>query len=123
MKIQEAIEKTDELMPNQYTTAQKVSWLSTLDGKIWHEVIMTHHGHQMEWYPFEGYTDDEAELLVPVPYADDVYGWYLKSRIALENNEVSKYDQYSAMFNQAYDEFTAWYNRTHPPITRGRWRL
>lgn len=123
MKIQEAIEKTDELMPNQYTTAQKVSWLSTLDGKIWHEVIMTHHGHQMEWYPFEGYNDDEAELLVPVPYADDVYGWYLKSRIALENNEVSKYDQYSAMFNQAYEDFTAFYNRTHPPITRGRWRL
>lgn len=123
MKIQEAIEKTDELMPNQYTTAQKVSWLSTLDGKIWHEVIMTHHGHQMEWYPFEGYTDDEAELLVPVPYADDVYGWYLTSRIALENNEVSKYDQFSAMFNQAYADFTAWYNRTHPPITSGRWRL
>lgn len=123
MTIQEAIAKTDELMPNQYSTEQKIGWLSTLDGKIWHEVILAHHGHGMEWYPFEGYTDDQAELLVKTPYAEDLYGWYLKSRIAAENNEIAKYDQFSTFFNQAYEEFCAWYTKHHMPRQQGRWWL
>ena len=123
MTIQEVIAQVDDLMPNQYTTEQKIRWLSTLDGKIWHEVIMTHKGPAFAYYPFDGYDSDDAELLVPAPFAEDVYGFYVKSRIAAENNEIAKYEQNSTLFNEAYKEFTAWWTRTHTPIAGGRWRM
>ena len=123
MTIQEAIARVDELMPNQYSTEQKIHWLSTLDGKIFHEVIMTHHGAAFAYYPFEGYETDDEELLVKPPYADDVYGYYLQSRIAEANSEWGKYNQLSELFNAAYSDYTAWYNRTHMPVQGGRWKM
>ena len=36
------ISKVDSLEPNQYSTTQKLEWLSTLDGKIIDQVILTH---------------------------------------------------------------------------------
>ena len=123
MTIQEVIANVDDLMPNQYATEQKIRWLSTLDGKVFHELILTHCGAETAFFPPDGYDSDDCELLVQHPYADDVYGNYLKSRIAAENNEIIKYDQFAALFNQAYNDYTAWYNRTHMPLQHGRWRL
>lgn len=45
MTIREAIEMVDRLKPNQYPLAQKIEWLSMLDGMIYDEIIGTH-----EWY-------------------------------------------------------------------------
>ena len=123
MTIRDVIANVDELMPNQYSTEQKIRWLSVLDGKIWHEVINTHHGHPMTFYPFGGYDNDEEELIVQHPFGSDVYVNYLKARIAAENSEINKYDQFAAQFNQAYEDWTGWYNRTHMPLTMGRWRM
>lgn len=120
MTIQEVIAIVDDLTPNQYRTDQKIRWLSTLDGKIFHEVVKTHLGGGCF---YQGYETDEEELLVEPPYAEDIYTRYLQARIAAENNEIAKYDQYQTLFNSAYNDFTAWYNRTHKPLTRGRWRL
>lgn len=120
MTIQEVIAIVDDLTPNQYSTDQKIRWLSTLDGKIFHEVIQAHVGGGCF---FQGYDTDEAELIVQPPYAEDVYTRYLQARIAAENNEINKYDQYQTLFNSAYGDYTAWYNRSHMPITRGRWRM
>lgn len=123
MTIQEVIASVDELMPNQYSTEQKIRWLSVLDGKIWHEVIMTHHGHHLTYYPFSGYDNDGEELIVQHPFADDVYGYYLKAKISAENNEINKYDQMITLFNQAYSDWTAWYNRSNMPASGGGWRM
>lgn len=122
MTIEEVIASVDELMPNQYSTEQKVKWLSSLDGKIYRDVIMTHRG-DFAFYPPGEYTSDDVELVVQPPYAEDLYVYYLLSRIAEMNAETAKYNQYSALFNAAYDDWTGWYNRTHRPITFGRWKL
>ena len=58
-------------------------------------------------------------LLVPDPYAEEVYVRYLQSMIDLENAEISKYNQSAAMYNAAYQVFAAWYNRTHLPVSAG----
>ena len=120
MTISEVIAIVDDLMPNQYSTDQKIRWLSTLDGKIFHEVIQTHLGSRCF---FQGHETDDEDLLVQPPYAEDVYTRYLQARIAAENNEIAKYDQFMTLFNSAYGDFTAWYNRTHRPIGQGRWRM
>lgn len=42
MTAGDIISKVDMLEPNQYSTTQKLEWLSTLDGKIIDQVIKTH---------------------------------------------------------------------------------
>lgn len=123
MTIQETIAKADSLSPNQYSDEQKIGWLSSLDGKIYHEVIRTHEGACLAFFPPEGYDADDYELLVRPPYAEDLYVYYLLSRIAEMNAETAKYNQYAARYNTAYNEWTGWYNRTHRPVSRGRWML
>ena len=123
MTIEQIIAKVDNLSPNQYSTEQKIGWLSSLDGKIFHEVILTHAPGGYVFFPPDGYDTDEHELIVQAPYAEDLYTYYLLSRIAEMNAETAKYNQYAALYNAAYTDWTGWYNRTHRPITRGRWKL
>ena len=42
MTIREAIELVDRLKPNQYGSADKLRWLSELDGVVWHEIWSAH---------------------------------------------------------------------------------
>lgn len=123
MTGEQIISNVDSLMPNQYSTEQKVSWLSSLDGKIFNEVILTHSGARFVFFPFDGYDSDECELIVQPPYAADLYGNYLKSRICAENGEIAKYNQYVALYTNAYNEWAAWYNKTHMPRPGGKWVL
>lgn len=123
MTIQDIIAKVDALAPNQYSVEQKVSWLSSLDGQIFNDVILTHEGAGFVFYPPGGYDTDEYELIVQPPYAEDLYTYYLLSRIAEFNSEAAKYNQYAARYNAAYKDWTGWYNRTHRSIKRGRWKF
>ena len=42
MTIREAIELVDRLKPNQYGSADKLRWLSELDGIVYRDIICTH---------------------------------------------------------------------------------
>lgn len=116
MTIDEAIQLTDRLNPNQYGYEQKAKWLSKLDGMIFREVILTHSGGSTE--SFDGYdnADPDTELLVPYPYDEDIYNYFLQSQISKENGEAGKYNQDIEMFNNAYKTYQNWYNRTHLPL-------
>ena len=119
MKIKEAIDLVDKLKPNQYPFTMKVKWLSKLDGQIFREVFVTHEGCAME--AFDGYDDapQEQELLVPYPYDEDIYNYFLQAQIDKENGETAKYNQSITLYNTAYFNFQSWYNRTHKPISTG----
>ena len=116
MTILEAINRVDTTKPNSYTQTEKVDWLSTLDGIIKKEIIDTHEGG--ENIVFEGYTPDtslDTVLLVPAPY-DEVYLFWLESKIDYYNGETGRYNNSINMFNTAYEEFERYYNRTHMPL-------
>lgn len=117
MTIAQAIAMVNALKPNQYTDNQKVAWLSQLDGKIYTELIATHEGGAESFSEYDE-TDTATELLVPYPYAQDIYNYYLQSMIDRENGEVSKFNQSAALYNNSYAEFAAVYNRTHVPLPR-----
>ena len=124
MTIAEAIKRTDAMRPNQYTLADKVQWLSGLDGQIWREVMESHEG--AEGQRFAGYspdTDTEQALLVPEPYALDVYIPYLQARMDRENGETTKWNQSVTLYNAGYAAFCNWYRRTHRPVNRGGFRF
>ena len=115
MTIHEAITKVDQLKPNQYTPAQKIAWLSLLDGKIFRELIANHDGGISA---FDGYPEDadqETQLLVPDPWASEIYNYWLQSMIDRENGEINKYNVTSALYNGAYLDFSGWYGRNHMP--------
>jgi len=116
MTIEEAIALTDRLKPNQYEHEQKVKWLSKLDGMIFREIIQTHDGNTIE--SFEGYedSDPDTELLVPYPYDEDVYNYFLQAQIDKENGEFGKFNQNITMYNNSYKIFQDYYNRTHLPL-------
>ena len=115
MTIIEAITKVDTLKPNAYSTTDKISWLSRLDGMVKRLIIDTHEGG--EDVVFTGYdseTDMETELLVAAPF-NDIYLRWLEAQIDYSNAEFSKYNNSILMFNAAFDVFSNYYNRNHTP--------
>lgn len=115
MTINEIIELVDHLKPNQFESDIKIRWLSTLDRKAYMEVMQTHeHCHIRH---FKGYTNDDVdtELLIPEPFADDIYTAYLMAQIDRENGEMNKYNQSITRYNSAYLDWCNYYNRKHRP--------
>ena len=119
MKVSEAISLVDKLKVNQYSETMKIGWLSKLDGQIFKEIFLTHEGNSIE--TFDGYdeTSQEQELLVPYPYDEDVYNYFLQAQIDKENGETARYNQSITLYNNAFLAFQNWYNRTHMPISKG----
>lgn len=118
MTVREAITTVDRLKPNKFSEADKVKWLSEIDGLIVRELVDTHENPPIEG-DFSGYTAEDMEtvLIAPFPY-DQLYRWYLESQIDLGNMEINKYNNSRTMFNNAYLTFTDHYNRTHMPKQR-----
>lgn len=116
MTILQAIEAVDRSYPNDYSAETKLRWLSTFDGQVYNDVLMTHTDAPQE--PFKGYdgtTDIEStQLLIPAPY-DEVYPLFMALRIHILNADTARAELLSADFNRAYSSFTDWYNRTHRP--------
>ena len=113
MNAMDVIERVDLLEANDYSPEQKLRWLSTLDGKLYREVIQSHEGAAA---PFPGpYESGGEELLVGEPYGEDLYYNYLQAMIAAENGEAQRYNRRMTLFNSACTGWINWYNRTHRP--------
>lgn len=115
MTILEAINRVDTTKPNSYKQAEKVDWLSTIDGIIKKEIIDTHEGG--EAIIFDGYdvsTSLETPLLVPAPY-DDIYIRWLEARIDYAQGEYGKYNNSATAYNAAFEAYSRYYNMNHMP--------
>ena len=116
MTIIEAINRIDAVKPNSYPQGEKIRWLNTLDSMVKEKVIDTHEC--AESVKFEGYAEDtnlSTDLLVPAPY-DEMYLFWLESKIDYYNGETGRYNNSISMFNTAYAEYERYYNRTHMPM-------
>lgn len=120
--IMDVLCRIDELKPNSYTQSEKIRWLSTLDGVIKREIIDTHEDG--ENIVFEGYGEDvdlSTKLIVPAPY-DDIYLRWLEAQIDYTNGEYGKYNNSITAYNDAYNLFARYYNRTHMPKSKGKFK-
>ena len=116
MKIIEAINSVNELLPNSYDQSRKVAWLSTLDAMVKSEIIDNHEGG--EGCTFTGY-DSETEinttdLLVSAPH-DLIYLRWLEAQIHYHNGENEKYNNAIEAFNTVYGAFRNYYNKKFIP--------
>ena len=122
MTIIEAINRIDELKPNSYTYLEKIGWLSKLAGTIKKNIIDTHEdGKDITFTGYNEDTDADTELLVKAPY-DEIYLYWLESRIDYYNGEMAKYNNSAAMFNNAYAEYANYINRNKMPLTKAEMR-
>lgn len=113
MTLQEAIARADSLMPNQYTEAQKIHWISELEGQAKRELFDWCRDNPAA--EFSGYaedTDPETVLLIPHPY-DGVYVDWLQAQYSYYNAEFTKYGNAQTRFNNSYLTFQAAWIREH----------
>lgn len=118
MTISEVIEVTDRLTPNAYDNADKVRWLMELDLLIYNDVVVTHEGGEDIERPLYTAGDMAKELIVPEPYAEDIYVNYLQAKIAQHNSEDTKYNKAILFYNDGYERFAKAYNERHPVLPR-----
>ncbi|MBR2777569.1 MAG: hypothetical protein IKD75_10820 [Prevotella sp.] len=123
MTIRECINRLDANKPNTYTTADKLAWLSKIDGDVYKTIIQTHHTDidpetgQETVIEYDGYTEDtdlDTVLLVEPPY-DELYLRYLEGQIDYANGEYGKYNNSISAYNAQFMAYEQWYNRTHMP--------
>lgn len=116
MTIAEAISRTDAAKPNRFSHRQKIEWLGYLEGQIWREIISTHENPDLVAYEeITSDTDTQRSLIAPHPY-DEVYVLYLQSKIDLGNQEIAKYQNSKALYNNAYAILRDYWKRTHMPV-------
>ena len=115
MTIMEAIAAIDEIKPNGYSADQKVAWLSTVDGMIYRQIIQTHKDDEgISWEGYNKDTPTETVLLAEPPY-DELYQYWLQSKIEFANGEYAKYNNSAIRFNDAYSNYRNYYNSQHAP--------
>ena len=118
MKIAEALSAINEFKPNGYPEESKIKWLSTVDGMIKKHIIDKYEG--AEDIAFSGYdktTPASTELLVPSPYAEELYLHYLAAKIYFADEEYDKYNVSITQFNSVYEEYSREYGKSHKAIT------
>ena len=121
MTIQKALDMADEMKPNMMKRDLKISFLTEIEQMIHREIIMKHeHTQEQETMPeYTPDTDPGTALLIPSPY-DMLYVYWMMSKIDLQNLEMDKYNNDTALFSNAYATMGDWYRREHMPLTRVR---
>ena len=114
----EIISDVDLKEPNSYPAAEKRRWLSSLDGKIFAEVLSAHEGLSQD-AAFTPYSTGEETPLIPFPYCEGVYTHYLIAMIAAANAETARYNQQIALYNAEYAQWWNAYHAAHAPLHRG----
>lgn len=137
MRLKEAIDRADEMKPNQYSEEIKLRWLQELDYSIYHNFIEKHEddpyftevlyeetedeteepqqilvNEKGQKYLELPHKDAEAETLASFPY-DTLYVYYLLAKIDEANGETDLYVNSMALYNNAYNAYTKAYNREH----------
>ena len=116
MNIQKALDLADSMKPNMMAKRVKIAFLQELDQKIYKEILLKHrHEEEEENMPEYGDGDEGKDLLVPAPY-DILYMYWLMSKIDLLNQEIDKYNNDRALFENAYDTMSDWWTRTRMPL-------
>ena len=118
MNIQEALDLADQMKPNMMSRQVKIAFLQELDQLIYKEILLKHvHTPEEEVLPeYESDDTGSTELLVPDPYGTEMYMCWLMSKIDLLNQEIDKYNNDRAMFENAYDTMSDWWTRTRMPL-------
>lgn len=114
--IADAIDMIDATVPNNRTEDEKIAWLDSLDRMVKNEVFDTHEGYEdTDFIGYDENTSRNQPLLIPKPYAVEIYKAFLELQIHLVNKEYDRYNASSAQYSNHYDSFVNWWHCNHMP--------
>ena len=101
MRIIDAINQTDSLTPNVYSTEEKVRWLSQVEGLV---LATVSSGQVFQGY--DGDTDTDTEMKIPSPY-DTIYLRWLEAQIHYHNGEMDRYNNAIVLYRDLLEGYQA----------------
>lgn len=115
MKIKDVIAYVDRVKPNTYTMADKLSWLSEVEGLVQTEVFLW---EDEALITYQAETDPNTVLLVRPPH-DKIYRTYLAAMIDFANGEYDRYANTMAQFKTGFSEYAIWFADRYRPADGG----
>ena len=112
MKLSEAIEEFDALVPNSVDNALKVRWISDLDLQVNRELLLP---RRIGRPCFRGYgqeADMDAELLIPAGYTE-IYRHYMAAQYYSAMQEDGNFNREANQYNVKYKTYADWVAREH----------
>lgn len=105
--------------PNSVEDVVKKDFLRKCEANIINELILLYDPKEgertpEEWQEHLDTFDYETQLLCQEPF-DDLYIYYLDQRIALNNNDMKRYNASARLFDNLFLAFKQKYNREHYP--------
>lgn len=119
MTIRQALENLDSSKFNTVSQAQKIAWLSRLDMLAAAEIFSAYDDCPADFAGYDAETDLDTQLLIGAPY-DEIYGYWLESRVDYENGEFSQFNNSNAMYENIRQRFADHYLRSHMPKNKGQ---
>lgn len=119
MKLNEAIARIDKLKSNPYDRAEKLRWLSCLDGLVWQQTRVVHgEAAGGSFTPYTQESADDTQLLIPAPY-EEIYLWWLAAQIDYHNGEFTRYNNSISLFNTGFSAYVDLYHRSRSGKSTG----
>lgn len=117
--MEQVIHNLDSLLPNSFSTEQKLRWLCQLDRELfqWMKENFQDVPGQMP-----DYRQMEDSLLMPPPF-DRGYRYWLEAQIHYCNDEPERYNMAYSMFEAVEEAFKKDFLRRHVPKDPGRFRF
>lgn len=115
MTLQQAIHLADTLYPNAYSRAEKIRWLSSVEGLLYHRVYRGHEGAPGTFQEFTQNTPLSTQLSVPEPFSD-LYTHYLQGQMLYASGEIQGYNNAMALFNRQSSDYWRYYHAFHKPL-------
>lgn len=105
--------------PNSVEDSVKKDFLRKCEANLIENVILlydplTGERTEEEWKEYLDSFDYESNLILDEPF-DDLYIYYLDQRLALNNNDMKRYNAASRLFDNMLLAFKQKYNREHFP--------
>ena len=119
MKVASLIEQYNLERPNSVEDSVKMEFLHRCEANLLDSVVYLYDPQEgektdEEWQEHLDNFDYDSDLLCDEPY-DDIYMFYLDQRIALNNNDIKRYNATSRLYDNALLTFKQKYNRDHYP--------
>lgn len=118
MTIQEVLNTVDAQKPNMMSSAQKIKAISDIEGMIHADIIMKHaHTPEEETCPvYDEDTDTGTDLLAPERFCY-LYVYWVETRIDDMNQEMDKFNNDYAKFDNLFNSLADYWTQTHMPLT------
>ena len=109
----EIISRVDEMKPNVFSRKTKLSWLTSLNGKLAADIFLMDIA-EIRALP-QGDEAEKSAPLVGFPH-EEIYEEYLIAKIDAANGEAREYQNRMQLYDAYYSNFVAWFKSTYDPV-------